>query len=663
MHLPILQGIVVILGLSVLISLLFYRIKIPAILGFLITGVVAGPHGLSLTSAEHEVELLAEMGVIFLLFVIGIEFSIRSILAMGKTVIWGGLMQMGGTIGITFLAAYLMHFTWNEALFIGFLLSLSSTAIVLKMLIERGEINAPHGRVSLSILIAQDVLVVPLMLLTPIIAGTSDNIGMAVLSLVLRVVAVLVVVILFSRYVVPFILHQVVRTKSRELFILTIVVMCFATAWFTSEMGLSLALGAFFAGLIISESEYSHQATANIIPFREIFISFFFVSIGMLLDIRFFVQHIGIILLITTGVIILKTLIIIITSTVLGYPARTNILAALHIFQVGEFAFVLSVTGIQYGVLQEATYQYFLAVSILTMGITPFVIMGASKLTDILIQAPLPRQVRKRLTSLKRIKTEGTHMKEKLHNHIVIVGFGINGKNVAKAAKQAGIRYVIIELDPELISEAKLQDEPIVFGDASDETILHHVEIEDARVIVVAISDPEATKKIIGTIRKINLTAHIIVRTRYVREVDALMHVGADEVIPEEFETSIEIFTRVLTHYLVPNDEIEEFTDFIRQSNYEMLRSIKPTSISQGVHIPDMEIVVIAVRDKSSKLAGKSLEKIGFRSRFGLALLAVRRGEKFLAQLTVDAEVQLDDALYLAGRPDNLAKFNKYLTG
>ncbi len=663
MQIGILQGIVVILGLSVLISLLFHRFKIPAIIGFLITGIIAGPHGLSLTSATHEVEMLAEIGVIFLLFIIGIEFSLKSLASIGQTVLWGGLIQMGGTILITFLIAWQAGFPWNQSLFIGFLLSLSSTAIVLKMLIDRGEMHAPQGRIALAILIAQDIIVVPLMLITPLIAGNSSNVFHDILILVIKVVVVLAVVALLARYIMPFILKQVVRTKSRELFILTIIVMCFATAWFTSLMGLSLALGAFFAGLIISESEYSHQAMANIIPFREIFISFFFVSIGMLLDIQFFFDNILIVLLLTVIVVAIKGLIGGIAAFVLGYPARIAIIAALLIFQVGEFAFVLSVTGMENNLMAQNTYQYFLAVSILTMGISPFIIQYASPFADILIRAPIPRPVRSRLDSFKRIKTHVHEDVHRLKNHLVIIGYGINGKNLAKAAARADIPFVVIELDPQLIEEAKANGVPVVFGDAANPTILQHVALPDARVVVIAISDPEATLKIIHELRRINVTAHVIVRTRYLKDVEQYITSGADVVIPEEFETSIEIFTRVLMHYLVPRDEIEEFTEQIRQSNYEMMRSVQPEKFPKikSLQIPNMEISVVAVRHTAAQLGGKTIMEIAFRSRHNISLLAIRRGEQFISRLSDDFTVELDDVIYIAGNSEAILKFNQYL--
>jgi len=372
MEFQLLKDIVIILGLSVLIILILLKLKIPTIVGFLVTGIIAGPYGLNLIKSSHEVELLSEIGIIFLLFVIGIEFSLKGMLAIKSTVLWGGLMQVGGTICATALITYLFGFSINEAVFLGFLFALSSTAIVLKILQEKGESSSPHGRILIAILIFQDLVVVPMILITPILAGQSDELGKTVFLLFVQVAGVIGAIVVLGRYVVPKVFRMVVKTKSKELFLLTVVVICFATAWLTSSLGLSLALGAFFAGLIISQSDYSHQATANIQPFREIFISFFFVSIGMLLNLQFFAANILMIVLITISVIVLKIIIMAFTVYILNYPPRTTIIAALSIFQVGEFAILLSTSGLQFGLLSETVYQYFLIIagsnSIITYG-------------------------------------------------------------------------------------------------------------------------------------------------------------------------------------------------------------------------------------------------------------------------------------------------------
>jgi len=666
MELPLLPDIVIILGSSVLIILLFQKLKLPSILGFLLTGILVGPHGLNLIKAIHQVELLAEIGIIFLLFVIGIEFSLKGLASIKRTVLTGGLLQVGGTIGFVALFSYLLGLSLQSAVFMGFLLSMSSTAIVLKMLQEKGELTAPHGRVSIAILIFQDIIVVLMMLLTPLLAGRMENVGMALLLLTAKVIIIVVAVILLARYIVPILLGLVVKARSRELFILTIIVLCFATAWLTSSAGLSLALGAFFAGLIISESEYSHQATANILPFREIFISFFFVSVGMLLNFSFFVENILLIHLMAIGVIILKILIIALTVFLLHYPPRTILLTAFGLFQVGEFAFLLSVSGMEYSLLSESTYQYFLAISIISMGITPFVINFSPNIANFILRAPLPVTSGPRLRTIAKRRDEMASMDEvNYHDHLVIIGYGINGENVVRAARKAKIPYVVVELDPDVIQKAKKNNEPVVFGDAADELILKHVHVQEARVVVIAISSPQTTKQIVRTIRVFTQTAYIIVRTRYVREVEELIKLGADQVIPEEFETSIEIFTRVLKKYLIPNDTIQGFVNEIRSHNYEMLRSLQGVEASFGmpaVHIPDMEIATLSVQQGNNKIIGRKIGDSEIRARYGITVLAIKRGDQFISDITPDVVIWQDDILYLFGRPDDILRINKHFS-
>lgn len=392
MQIPILQDIVVILGLSVAVIYLFQRLKLPSVLGLLITGVIAGPNGLSLVRAVHEVETMAEIGVILLLFIIGLEFSLKTLASIKREVLLGGSIQVGGTIGLVFLIAVLLGYDWNKALFMGFLVSLSSTAIILKLLQEKGETNAPHGRISLGILIFQDIIVVPMMLLTPLLAGHSEAPG-SVWLLLLKASVVVVAVLYGASYLIPRILHAVAKTKNRELFILTVIVICLVVAWGTNQAGLSLALGAFLAGLIISESEYSYQATGIVLPLREIFTSFFFVSIGMLLDMRFLIEHLGGILLLVFIVALLKFFVVSLAVFLLGYPRRTTLITALTLFQVGEFSFILAGVGMQFDMLDGVMQQYFLATSILTMALTPFVVDKAGTIAGWWMKQAIPEKI------------------------------------------------------------------------------------------------------------------------------------------------------------------------------------------------------------------------------------------------------------------------------
>ena len=666
MEIPILQDIVIILGLSIVIILVFQKLKLPAILGFLLAGIIAGPHAFNLISSQHDVELLSEIGIIFLLFVIGIELSLKGLASIKKIIFLGGGLQVGGTILATAGISTALGLPLNTSIFLGFLFSLSSTAIVLKLLQEKGEISTPHGKIGLGILIFQDIVVVPMMLFTPLLAGETPNILTTVGIMILKILLVLVIVYILAQYVAPKIFGWVVKTKNQELFILTVVVFCFGVAWLTSTVGLSLALGAFIAGLIISESDYSHQATANVLPFREIFISFFFISVGTLLNLDFFAENILIIIGLVLAVVLLKMLVIGVTVLILKFPARTMFLAIFSLFQVGEFSLLLSGVGKESGIIPENIYQYFLAISIITMGITPFLIESAPRITYALLKAPIPPAVRKRLENIKRsTKADEEFSEENLKDHLVLIGYGINGSNISKAAQKAEIPYVIIDANPEAFDKAKELKEPVIFGDAINTTILKHAHVQEARVIVIAISDAGATRKMLTSIRQLTKTATIIVRTKYVKEMEEVLRLGADEVIPEEFETSIEIFTRVLKKYLVPFDEIQEFINQIRSSDYEMLTSMKKRPHSpalQHLNIPNREIVTLKVNRDNRQIVGKSIEDSGIGKNFQVTLLAIQRDRRYLTEISPKTIIEQGDLLYLFGHPSNINHLNDQLS-
>lgn len=558
--LPVLDDIAIILGISVIVVLIFHRLKIPTVVGYLAAGTVIGPHALSLVDQVKEVEALSEVGVILLLFVIGLEYSLPQFRAIKKIVLKGGGLQVGLTIAATALIYLLIGEKISEGIFAGFLLALSSTAIVLKLLQDNNEVHSPHGKTSLAILIFQDIMVVPMMLLTPLLAGKSETGSESLLWLFVKGAAVIGFVLFGARHLIPKLLRIVVKTRNKELFLITVVVLCVGVAWLTSLAGLSLALGAFLAGLIISESEFGHEATANVTPFRELFACVFFVSIGMLLDFSFLSDHLFEIILLTLSVATLKFLMIVIAVRSLKLPSRTVMLTGLSLFQIGEFAFILSKSGLKYGLMDPDTYQYFLSASLLTMVMTPFVLRYAEN-------------AYRKFSGLagldKKHAQDKSEVKKKYFNdHIVIIGFGVNGRNVAVAAREVNIPYAIIELNADTVKKEKLKGEPIYYGDAIHPQILEQVDIEKARVVVVAITDPAATRQSIQRIRQINPGAVLIARTRFVKDSAPLIEMGADEVVPEEFETSIEVFTRVLRKYNVNNRVITRLASRFRKGVY-----------------------------------------------------------------------------------------------
>lgn len=653
MEIPVLTEVVTIFGLSILVILVCNFLKIPSIVGFLITGVISGPHGLGLVSDLHQVEMLAEIGVILLLFTIGIEFSFKNLMLIRNSVLIGGSVMVLLTILLACLGGILAGKPVNQSVFIGFLLALSSSAIVLKLLQEGSNVESPHGRTTLAILIFQDIIVVPFMLLVPILSGDGgSNMWMQLGVLLFKAVVVITAVIYGSTKLMPRLLYHVAKTRSNELFLLTTIVVCFAVAGLTSMAGLSLALGAFLAGLIISESEYSHQALGNIMPFRDVFTSFFFVSIGMLFNLSFLWEHIGEIFIVTILVIGVKTAVGGFAANVLGFPMRTAIITGLFISQVGEFSFVLAKVGLDNGLIQEYFYQFFLAVSILTMLSTPFIMRIAPAIAEQLSKLPLPARIVKGLPGVYK----AVQKKEQkiLNDHLVIIGYGVNGQNVAKAARAANIPYAIIEMSTEGYSKAKKSGEPAFYGDAMHQNILKHASIHKARVVVIALSDPAATKRVISNIRSLTMGTCVIVRNKYMKEADELVRLGADEVISEEFETSIEIFTRVLNKYLVPHDEIETFVKEIRTDNYEMFRGNHTPQRSVNdlhVHLSDMEISTIRIKD-GSWLNERTLADLNLRKKFGVSVLAVERNKQTYHNPGGEFEVKSQDLLILFGKAE-----------
>lgn len=568
MDIPILKSVIILFAIAVVVILISKRLHIPVIIGYLLTGMVAGPHGLGLVTNLRDIDMLAEIGIILLLFSIGIEFSLQKFIRMKAMVLGGGMIQVVLTICLVFLVAGMAGNGGNEAWFIGMLLALSSTAIVIRVIQESGAIDSPRGRTALAILIFQDLAIIPMILVLPIMAGRASGGLNEIALLIVKVVGVTAVVLIGTRKLVPLVLLKVARTQSNELFLLTVIVIAFAVAWLTSLVGLSLALGAFMAGLIISESEFSEHALGNILPFISVFTSFFFISVGMLLDLKFLVTNIGLVVLVTTVVLLIKTLTGTIPVVLMGYPLRVAVMTGLTISQVGEFSFILSKLGVQEGILSLGNYQLFLSVSVLTMALTPLMVNKAHIVADLIIRLPFPA----RLMNGGR-QEEVPFKGDEVTDHLIIIGYGINGRNVATAARRAGIRYRVLEMNPETVRVESARGIPIAFGDATQTGVLEHAGIMMARVLVVTIAHPHGIRQITGLARRMNAGVHIIIRTRFIANIKPLFLLGANEVIPEEFETSIEIFTRVLVHYQVDQGKIAGLVSEIRANSYQFLRN------------------------------------------------------------------------------------------
>ena len=647
MDLILLQDIVVIFALSVAVLFLFHRIKAPTIIGFLLTGVLAGPEGLGLVGASEQVSVLAEIGVVLLLFTVGIEVSLKDLLKIKKYVLVGGSLQVILTIFAVFAILYQIGMPAGEAMMLGFLASLSSTAIVLRILQKKEQFDSIYGRTTLGILIFQDIAVVPMMLIVPFLPGAVHATTDSPWLILAKGLALIALVILSAKWVVPKVLYHIAKTEDRELFLLSIVAICLSVAWISSLAGLSLALGAFLAGLIISESPYSHQAFGNIMPLRDAFTSFFFISIGMLLDIEFLLQNPGYIILISVAVIVLKALITGFAVSTLGLPLRISVLVGLALSQIGEFSFILSKVGLDAGILSPNAYQLFLDVAVLTMGTTAILMAVSPRVADGVLRLPLPDKFKN--GSYSAPKTVNKANKD----HLIIVGYGINGRNLARSAKVEGIPYVILEMDPEIVKSEVRKEEPIYYGDAVQENVLMHVNIKDARVMVIAISDPAATRRITEIARRLHPDLFIIARTRYLEEMKPLHDLGANEVIPEEYETSIEIFSRVMERFQVPREDIENFTAQVRSDGYEMFRSLSQEPYcNANLSMITEEVGTFRVC-KGSKMTGKKIAEIELAGD-NVKLLAIHRDMKTITNPDDDFKLEIDDVVILIGPEEKI---------
>jgi CPA2 family monovalent cation:H+ antiporter-2 len=657
MELEILKTLVILFGLSALVVFALHKLKVPSIVGFLIAGIFLGPHGFGFIQKVHEVELLAEIGVILRLFTVGLEVSLTKLKRIHSTILGGGFSQVLLTLVTTAAIAYLFIGKWNASFFAGFLVALSSTAIVMKMLFDRGEVDSPHGRLAVGILIFQDLCVVPLMLLTPMLAGNQGSLP-GVLWTLFKSAAILFLVIFSARWFVPYILHQIVHTRSRELFIITLILLCLGTALLTSWLGLSLALGAFLAGLIISESEYANQAISDILPFKESFNGLFFISVGMLLNLRFFTDHLLTVFSAFAIIVLLKTFTGSLSVHLLGHPMRVSLQTGLSLAQIGEFSFVLATAGKSAGLLDEEPYQLFLSASILTMLLTPLIIrMSPDISTWVSSKKILERWDRMQ----KRAASEGLPMRRE--GHVIIIGFGLNGRNLAEVLKETSLPYVVLELNSDTVLRMKKRGEPIFYGDGTSPEILHKLGIDTAKTLVVAISDPVSTRRIVQIARKENPRIYTIVRTRYTTEMEELVELGANEVIPEEFETSIEIFARVLHHYQVPRNLLMDQIERIRSGSYEVLRRVElpVKNLPEKCEIiSDIETETFLL-DERAAAVGRSIKDLKIRTRTGATVIAVRRNGEVIPSPEPEFILKSGDVLYLIGKRENVLKAIEWL--
>ncbi|QPJ61166.1 MAG: potassium transporter Kef [Candidatus Nitronauta litoralis] len=643
----IIQDLTLLLLVSLPINLLFHKIQWPSIMGYLVAGVLIGPHALGLISDPESVEHLAEIGVILLMFLIGLEFSLSHILKNVGRIFTAGILQLGSTIGFVALFSSVLGYSMRTGMVLGILVGLSSTAIILKMVTDRAEIDTDHGRVVIGVLLFQDICVLPFMLMVPLLGGeTPLSIGDLTWALLKSGLAV-GGVFFASRLLVPKILHGVARFGNKEHLTLFVILLILGTAWVGHFLGLTMAMGAFIAGMILSESDYQHQISLDILPVKDYFSSIFFISVGMLLNIGVFWQHAGMYLGAAAALILLKGFLGTVAVLLSRYSAGVAMMTGLYLAQAGEFSLILASLSAQTGGLTSDQYQDFLIVALLSMLATPPLIQWANPL--------LKRLVKKS----QRIQTAPSDSEmDKLTKHVIIAGYGMIGQHLSRVLQEIRIGFLVVERDGEKIKKAMQHQAPVLYGDASHRDTLQRAGIEKARVLVVSKPDPNYMEQVVRLARMLNPDIYIMARTRSDVHVELLTAAGANLVIPEEFETSIEIFTRVLREFRIPNNIIEQQVELVRMEGYSMFRglSLNAESLNKFSTYLTASLTDSVPLGEGDWATGKTIGDLDLRKQTGARLIAVVRLGEVHANPDSSFNLKVEDLLVLFGRHAMLDK-------
>jgi len=646
--------LIIILGFSIPVIYIFNKIKLPSIIGFLITGIIIGPFGLKLIQDIDGIQLMAEIGVAFLLFTIGIEIRLSRFLKHLSEILLTGGLQILCTFIVGMIIGLTIQLSISQSIFIGFILVHSSSALILKILKDRDDEASPQGRISIGIILFQDMMVVPMMLLIPFLARESGPDALMIAWKLVKSILIIVVILVAARYVIPRVLERLVNTNMRDVLVIASVVITMGIAGITESLGLSLAIGAFLAGLALSDTDFTHQITSNISPFRDVFLSVFFVAFGMILNLDFLRENPGYIILISLIIIGIKATIVFGLVKLLKYPLRVALLSGVLLSQIGEFSFVLASQGFKNNIISNNIYQTFIGASVLTFIVTPLL---ASLVYYLLARKNIFDPTQRTVKPDERVAVS---------NHVIICGMGLNGRNLVRVLKDTAINYVIIDLNFQKIKKSKSKgDKNTIWGDASSIEILRRANVEAARVMVIAISDRYLTKSCLSNAKAIHPNLHVIVRTKYVADIEDLLALGADDVIPEEFETSIQIFSRVLKMFHIPNSIILAQSNIIRNKSYGVFREVRYTQeafdqISQILAQGTIETYYIGSRNP---IIGRSIRDVNLKAKSGAMIINIIRNNQTITNPPSDFVLQAADQLILFGSHDAIDLGLKILGG
>ncbi|MEW8414366.1 MAG: monovalent cation:proton antiporter-2 (CPA2) family protein [Candidatus Thiodiazotropha sp.] len=649
MNIHTLQIILVLLSVAVLTVTLFKRLHLPPILGYLIVGILVGPFGTGVIPSNEETRFLAEFGVVFLLFAIGLEFSLPQMIAMKGAVFGLGGSQVLITGLITGGIAWLLGMEADAAIITGAILALSSTAIVIKQLSEQVELNSAHGRVGVSILLFQDLAVIPLLVIIPILVSNNEQGLLQPLSWALiKAAAVFALIMAVGHWALRPLFHEIARSRSAELFTLTVLLVSLAAAWLTHEAGLSLALGAFLAGMMLGETEYRHQIEADIRPFQDVLLGLFFITVGMRVDLLSLVPLLHWVLLLAIALILVKAGIILLLVRLSGRPLETAFRSGLLLAQGGEFGFVLLDLSLQSSLIAGEAGQILFAAIIISMAISPFLIRYNGRLAEKICHLRLPEQDYALTQDLE-------HEAEGMDQHVIICGYGRIGQNLGRLLDHEGLSYVALDLDPTIVREAHEAGEPVHFGDASRTEILIAAGIERAAVVVVTLEDHTTALRILHQMQKLAADVPVLVRTRDDTHLEELEAAGAAEVMPEAVEASLMMGGQLLLLLKVPGSRIFKIMREIRENHYKLLRDFY-----HGEEAIDLEqdegfqerLHTITLPERAFAV-GHTIEDLHLWD-WDVGVTAVRRGGIRGETPAPETRLQAGDVLVLAGTAHHL---------
>lgn len=647
-HIPLLNELVAIAAIGVLVTLVLARFRLPSVTGLLLAGVVCGPYGLGVVKSGEAISALAELGVVLLLFTIGLEFSLARLRDIFRRVALGGVLQVGLTIAFVVAASKAFGLSTARALFFGMVLALSSTAIVLRGLAERRELDAPHGRFIVGTLIFQDLCVVPMVLIVPVLGSGEGGWWTMTLAL-LKAGGVVAGTLFFARFLIPRAFRWVDRARSREVFLLAILGLSLGAALLTSLAGLSMALGAFLGGMVVADTEYGHRAMGDLAPLRDAFVSIFFVSLGMLFNVNVLLASPLLLAGLTAALILGKGVLATLSALVMRFPARAAWLVGVGLAQFGEFGFVLAQLGRQSGVVDAEALSPVLSAGVATMVLTPLMMRVAPHVrAGEKLLAPLARRLGAR-------GIDDAPALEALAGHVVVVGYGVAGRVVARALDECGVKVVVLELNADTVRAGRAEGTALYYGDATSEEALTHAHLPTARALVLVMNDPAAARRVLDTAKRVAPHVPVMLRAHYLAEVKELLGLGASDAVAEEVESAVEILARVLRWLNVPRNLIDKQVRVSRERTQASER--KPTvprkTLGEHPALADLKLEHV-VLEAGSPAVGQGLRALELRGRTGALVVALQRGGQLLEELDPEQPLAAGDVVYLAGRGESV---------